>query len=144
MQIAPLRHQLGYFFAKRVKFYAIFSCFSKTDGNNWANATSSSELLGLLCRYPAHWIHFTEYRRRLASLVNGFEPVRNGEIFWMNNNTRFLDSLWRRANLGNISFIFFTVLNWSFSNQLSWQNQIFIIDWSQFNKNVRIEWFHFG
>ena len=30
MQLAPLRQQLGYFFGKRVKFDAIFSCFSKT------------------------------------------------------------------------------------------------------------------
>ena len=153
MQLAPLRQQLGYFFGKRVKFDAIFSCFSKT----LETAELTKACLQSFQVYCVAILHIEVILPDIADVLQiwstlagyeeiaeWFEPIRNGEIFWMNNNTRFLDSLWRRANSRNISFTFLTLLNWSLSNQFSWQNQVFKIDWSQLDKNVRIEWFHFG
>ena len=69
--------------------------------NSWANKISCPGLVGcpvlFFCRCPVPFMSFIGYRKRLSNLVNssheelawGFEPIRNGEIFWMNKYFNF-------------------------------------------------------
>ena len=90
------RQKFGYFFfAKRVKVFAIIY------QNNWANATlfprasrlrnfflaiacTADVILPEIARVSQMWSKLAGHEE----LSGGFEPITNGEIFWINNNER--------------------------------------------------------
>ena len=85
--------QFGYFyFIKRVNFSANFSSYTKTTELTQTRPQGFSVSMPFFVVILHQWCHFFGCPKLLWStlagheeLARGFELIRNGEIFWMNN-----------------------------------------------------------